>query len=788
QAPDPVVPVGLLYGPSGCGKSSLVRAGILPRLDSHITSLIINAKAGDCAEVVLSALRSAIPKLKPSTLAEAIFELRRGTTVGRVLLILDQFEQWLQTWDGDPHCPLVEALRQCDGQRVQVLLMVRDDFWMSAARLMRELDAQIIEGVNATSLDAFTERHAHKVLFACGQAHGVVDAQSPSMENRQFVERAVAELSDHGKVFPVRLALFVQMMHARPWSPETLTTFGGIAGIGVKFLEESFGRLAPARFRSHATAVQQILAALMPGASSNIRGEPCGRSRLMVVSGYGERPADFSEVLMFLDSELRLLTPVEGTGDEVYYQLTHDYLVPSIRQWLDQQRTTTWAGRSEVALELRADMWHRRSEWRALPTPLEFLGILTWTQQRRWTVPQSQMMRAATRAYAIVASLLILIFISATWISRELYGRTQANRVYAQLLVSEMNEIPDLLPIAERWQKWVQPLLASGIASTETDKRARRNLALAALSYDPSHLDAVLSEAVGCSHAELPVFADRLRQVSPMRSGKIVETLSNVLLANHRAPRLRAAALLASLGTEDALQVCQAQIDTVTADLLSSPSDLSGFLPWFQPMGASLQAALQLNLRHEDESRRELAALALKENFNGSASELVELLEQANAAQFRALIELAKGRDDELIPLLRQRLELKRFPPWPARPHSSRKVELALIAQFESAMGWIDEDFAICQWLPIEDVFEVVRQLREAGYRLDRLRPFSTEQGLRVAAIWLRDQRAWDWCLGLSRSELQQRIDTETGLLPQDVAGYLPWVADMEGTPADDEP
>ena len=33
---DKTFSVGLIYGPSGCGKSSLVKAGLLPRLASHV--------------------------------------------------------------------------------------------------------------------------------------------------------------------------------------------------------------------------------------------------------------------------------------------------------------------------------------------------------------------------------------------------------------------------------------------------------------------------------------------------------------------------------------------------------------------------------------------------------------------------------------------------------------------------------------------------------------------------------------------------------------------------------
>ena len=43
--------------------------------------------------------------------------------------MLDQFEQWLHAKKDEENTELVQALRQCDGGRVQCVVMVRDDFW-----------------------------------------------------------------------------------------------------------------------------------------------------------------------------------------------------------------------------------------------------------------------------------------------------------------------------------------------------------------------------------------------------------------------------------------------------------------------------------------------------------------------------------------------------------------------------------------------------------------------------------------------------------------------------------
>src|SRR5947209_10176545 len=101
--------------------------------------------------------------------------MRRGRTLGhgrKVILVLDQFEQWLFARRSDRDTELVAALRQCDGEHVQAIVMVRDDFWLAASRFMRDLEIRLLEGENSALVDLFDPRHATKVLMAFGRAYG----------------------------------------------------------------------------------------------------------------------------------------------------------------------------------------------------------------------------------------------------------------------------------------------------------------------------------------------------------------------------------------------------------------------------------------------------------------------------------------------------------------------------------------------------------------------------------------------------------------------------------------
>jgi hypothetical protein len=176
--PDKTFPVGLIYGPSGCGKSSLVKAGLLPRLRTHVLSVYIEAASLETEARLQKGLHKACPLLsRGSGLVDSVASLRRGSILppGRkLLLVLDQFEQWLHARAGEDDTELLAALRHCDGEHVQAVVIVRDDFWMAATRFMRGLDFRLVEGDNSGAVDLFELLHSRKVLTAFGRAYGVL--------------------------------------------------------------------------------------------------------------------------------------------------------------------------------------------------------------------------------------------------------------------------------------------------------------------------------------------------------------------------------------------------------------------------------------------------------------------------------------------------------------------------------------------------------------------------------------------------------------------------------------
>ena len=266
--PDQTFRVGLIYGPSGCGKSSLVKAGLLPRLADHVLPVYLVITSEGTETRLLHGLRKRCPELPTDLgLAESISALSegRGLSPGtKVLIVLDQFEQWLSTWRGDEEAGLVAALRHCDGGHVQAIVMVRADFWMSVNRFEKKLGVEFRRTLNSYGIDLFDPIHAEKVLADFGRGFGRLpeDRGAISEDQGAFLAQAVEGLVENGKITPVRLSLFTWMVRGKPWTQATLKEVGGAEGVGVNFLEETFSSPnTEPKYRLHQKAAQAVLKA-----------------------------------------------------------------------------------------------------------------------------------------------------------------------------------------------------------------------------------------------------------------------------------------------------------------------------------------------------------------------------------------------------------------------------------------------------------------------------------------------------------------------------------------------
>jgi len=685
REPEETFNVGLLYGPSGCGKSSLIKAGVLPRLNSDVEPLYIDATSRDTEARLLRLLRRKFKGLsRDLDLADSVCELREQIELRsgqKVLLVVDQFEQWLHQWQSGADAELVRALRQCDGGNVQCVLMVRDDFWLPVSRFMRQLELGIVDGTNAMLVDSFDPEHARRVLRELGVAYKRLPGNlaDQTAEQAAFIARATEDLAQDNRLYPVRLAVFVEMVKDREWSPATLDKMGGTEGVGVAFLENSVGSKARPARRVHEQAAKGVLAALLPR-SGQIKGSTRTRSELLEASHYASRPNDFDELIHLLDVELRLLTPARSADDdtrnattdststhnsvsEPVYQLTHDFLVPSIREWLECQLRETRRGRARLLLQEQAELWNSRPSQRSLPSLLEWVWLRVLTHQREWTRPQHQMMQAARRRLirqtAIVTAVLLIGSLVASVIYREAERHRRANE--AVVLMSKLanvgiEDVPGVIIEMTAYREWVDPLLTEMIADKSQPERKRVRAAIASLPATDEHIswltDRLVSEQL--PPHEFLVIRDSLLP----HSHDIAEVLRWRLTDESLLPRQRLRTASALAAYDNSSELWQTIVNEVAGTILREPAtDAAVWIEALRPVAGQVDQALkeQFDTVETLESAR-VGAMALYRLAGDDANTLAARLPSANGPRYRAILELLK-RDAQAVNTVRKQLQ-----------------------------------------------------------------------------------------------------------------------------------
>lgn len=697
--PDNTFAVGLIYGPSGCGKSSLVKAGLLPCLADDVVIVYVEATAHETEARLLNGLRKRCPAL-PSQLGlkEALAALRRGQGLPagkKVLLVLDQFEQWLHARREDRGAELVTALRQCDGGRVQCIVMVRDDFWLAVSRFLRELEIPLIEGHNSALVDLFDDSHGRRVLAALGRAFGKLPENpgDASAEDKEFLKEAVRSLAQDGKIVCVRLALFAEMMKGKAWTPAALREVGGAEGVGATFLEETFSAAtAPPEHRYHQKAARAVLQALLPEAGADIKGHMRSNADLLAASGYAGCPADFDGLMRLLDSELRLITPTDPEGAdngareprrsasaEGYYQLTHDYLVHSLRDWLTRKQRETRRGRAELRLAERAALWNAKPENRYLPSWWEWANLRLFTSRKNWTDSQRRMMSRAGKHHAMRGLAAALLLALLCWGGYEAFSAMKAHTLRDRLLEATTADVPAIVKDMASYRGWVDPLLreAGGEAETRNDPRRKLHTSLALLPVDPRQVDYLYGRLLQAEPHEMLVIREALAGHKEELSARLWSLAENP--KSDQDQRFGAACALARFEPDNP-RWKHISADVAAKLVTQNPVVLGHWTEILQPVGRFLLPPLASFLVDEQRGGSERGLIAkVYSNYAASAPDsyarLEGILEEQPAADasLESRLALARKQANIAVALLVMDRPEKSWPLFQHRPDPSAR-------------------------------------------------------------------------------------------------------------------
>jgi hypothetical protein len=499
-------------------------------------------------------------------------------------------------------------------------------------------------------------------------------AADVTSEQNTFLDQSVAGLAQEGKVVPVRLALFAEMVKGKTWSPSALREVGGTEGVGVTFLEETFASAqSNPKHRLHQKAAQAVLKALLPRSGTDIKGQMRSEAELREASGYAGRPRDFDDLVHVLDLELRLITPAEPDGppDENpsgspagrgrYYQLTHDYLVHSLRDWLTRKQRETRRGRAELRLAERTAIWSARPENRHLPSIWEGITIRLLTRKRDWTEPQRAMMRALAKYYTLRGAAAILVLTLGGWWAFEALGSFTARLLIRSLESIETKDVPATVLALGTFRRWADPGLRTMIQESKEDSKAHLHASLALLPVDPTPVDYLSEYLVVAGPGrvlaprDLSVLCDAL---APHRSALVPKLWTALESANPGdAPLLPSAGALALYDPEDPRWAAHGS-KVAQALVTVNPVFLGTWLDMLRPVRNRLTVSLAAVFRDKarPETEHTLATNILADYARDDPGLLAELLMDADSNAYKTLFPIAERRKDETLPVFQAEL------------------------------------------------------------------------------------------------------------------------------------
>ncbi|MCA9128478.1 MAG: protein kinase [Planctomycetales bacterium] len=783
--------IGVIYGPSGCGKSSFVRAGLLPLLDSSVVPVLVDATTRDTEVRLLKGLRQAHPDLPDQESLVGICELLSQGAISprrKTLIILDQFEQWLQSNNEYATTQLAAAMQFCDGLHLQALLLLRDDYWMPLTRFMAQLEIPLLENRNTAVIDLFDEAHAQRVLSEFGRAYGRLGDGEFSNSDEKFLALAISELQTDGRVICVRLSLFAEMMKGKPWTTDQLRAVGGAKGVGLTFLEQTFGPQAPIVYRRHSQAAKNLLHLLLPPFGSDIKGQMRSSEELRQASGLVSGK-DIEQLLDVLSTDLKLISPVtadspDGTPQvnsasaKRLYQLTHDYLVPSIREFLSSELRRTRAGRAQLTLRERGEDWQRHPTNRQLPTLLEWLSIHWHVSKNKWTASQKTMMRRLDRWYMTRSLAVLLITLVFGMGIRHWLMQREVRALRNELLNASTSKVPEIISKLQAIDWWSRPALVQQYEQ-EFDagdpKYPRQAITDTTAAAQGMNHSAVRLENEGqfrrWLHLSLAIDRDRngerlLSLIANLASVPTEDIGTVINILSSRGPILDAALQthlmqtgeisnkqilpLAALATrtihaqeffeEHGVQIAEQLCD-------SRPTHFPYWLNYLSPMGTQLSAPLMQSLETTAPSSG-VARSQMVDSLAVCASE--------DAKTLIAAIEIAEpGEFKVLIPPLRRIVTTEH---WNGRlePKFDVSQHSVLQSAIERSQGRLDNRAGFALAIPRAELQQIVRQAADAGFRPLSLRPYLVEEKLFAAIVWARDQREYRWAESLTAEQLQQ--------------------------------
>jgi len=465
-----------------------------------------------------------------------------------------------------------------------------------------------------------------------------------------------------------------------------------------------------------------------------------------------------------------------------YYQLTHDYLVHSLRDWLTRKQRATRRGRAELRLAERSALWSAKPENRHLPSVPEWASIQTLTRKRDWSEIDRRMMKRAGRFHGIRTLGAAVMIALAAWIGIEDYGTLRTTALVESLRAAETASVAPLIKQLAGYRRRADRPLRAMLAGSDESSRDHLHASLALLPWDDGQVEYLSQRLTGASADDIAVLRDALKAHQANLIPKLWRELESPGAGDTQV--LAAASALALYDSQD--QRWAKAADNVAGVLVRvNATYLRPWLDALRPVRARLLAPLAAIFRDQKRSESEYTqATSILTDYAGDDPGLIaDLLMHSGPKAYLAFFPIAQTHAAKVLPLFQGELARKPEFSWSDRPldPSWTNPDALLVSKLDASGGMLSDRFAFCQTMPLDQFVTTVEELRKSGYRPIRFRPYADEKVVRVAAVWARDGRKWRIAWGQSTEQVRQHDDKS--YIPVDISGYV--AAGSDGKPAD---
>jgi HEAT repeat protein/energy-coupling factor transporter ATP-binding protein EcfA2 len=151
----------VIYGESGVGKTSLIKAGLMPRIDPQIITIYVRCDDNPCAAVKKAVINQC--KLSIDNSEATLLDIFKHIETKKCMLFIDQFEEFFKRAERKAKDQFINELMECvysSSVDARFVISIRRDFFVEMGSYREDLPELLSSAWELSKLTADEARHS----------------------------------------------------------------------------------------------------------------------------------------------------------------------------------------------------------------------------------------------------------------------------------------------------------------------------------------------------------------------------------------------------------------------------------------------------------------------------------------------------------------------------------------------------------------------------------------------------------------------------------------------------